>query len=86
MQLRAGESLASKETKLTHEDVFRFRNPVIHSPASDRHQKRINRSGVHGVRLMGGGFGGCVVAVCEPGALDEGWHAVPGPGASVHEA
>jgi galactokinase len=40
-------------------------------------------SGVHGVRLMGGGFGGCVVAVAEPGALAEGWHAVPGPGAHV---
>ena len=39
--------------------------------------------GVHGVRLMGGGFGGCVVAVTEPGALDEGWHARPGPGARV---
>ena len=26
--------------------------------------------GVHGARLTGAGFGGCVVALCEPGALD----------------
>ena len=26
--------------------------------------------GVHGARMTGGGFGGCVVALCEPGALD----------------
>jgi galactokinase len=30
--------------------------------------------GVHGARLTGAGFGGCVVAVAEPGALAEGWH------------
>lgn len=29
--------------------------------------------GVHGARLTGAGFGGCVVALAEPGALDEGW-------------
>ncbi len=41
------------------------------------------RPGVHGVRLMGGGFGGCVVAVGEPGAIEEGWAVRPGPGARV---
>jgi galactokinase len=36
--------------------------------------------GVHGARLTGAGFGGCVVALTEPGALDEGWlvHAAAG--------
>src|SRR5205085_11656383 len=29
------------------------------------------RPGVHGARLMGAGFGGCVVALSEPGALRE---------------
>lgn len=28
------------------------------------------RPGVHGARMTGGGFGGCVVALAEPGALD----------------
>jgi galactokinase len=29
--------------------------------------------GVHGARMTGGGFGGCVVALAEPGALLHGW-------------
>ena len=37
--------------------------------------------GVFGARMTGGGWGGCVVAVAEPGALDEGWVVRPGPGA-----
>lgn len=42
---------------------------------------RLNATdGVIGARLTGAGFGGCVVALTEPGALDEGWlvHAAPG--------
>jgi galactokinase len=39
--------------------------------------------GVFGVRLVGGGFGGCVVALCEPGVLDEGWRVRPAAGATV---
>jgi galactokinase len=39
--------------------------------------------GVHGARLTGAGFGGCVVAVGEPGALDRGWVLRPAPGAHV---
>jgi galactokinase len=31
--------------------------------------------GVFGARLTGAGFGGCVVALCEPGALREGFTA-----------
>jgi len=29
--------------------------------------------GVHGARLTGAGFGGCVIALTEPTALEEGW-------------
>jgi galactokinase len=39
--------------------------------------------GVFGARLTGGGFGGCVVALTEPGALDVGWHVTPSPGATI---
>ncbi len=39
--------------------------------------------GVHGARMTGGGWGGCVVAVTRPGVLDEGWVVRPGPGAHV---
>ena len=37
------------------------------------------------VPLMGGGFGGCVVALTEPGALSEGWVVRPSAGATVEE-
>jgi galactokinase len=38
--------------------------------------------GVYGARMTGGGFGGCVVALTEPGALTTGWvvRAVDGAG------
>jgi mevalonate kinase len=39
--------------------------------------------GVHGVRMTGGGFGGCVVALTSPGALSEGWLVRPAAGASL---
>jgi galactokinase len=41
------------------------------------------RPGVFGVRLTGAGFGGCVVALTRPGALDVGWTLHPSAGASV---
>jgi galactokinase len=39
--------------------------------------------GVHGVRMTGGGFGGCIVALTEPGALDEGWKVTAVDGAHL---
>jgi galactokinase len=45
--------------------------------------------GVHGARLTGAGFGGCVVALTEPGALDptsltgRGWRVRPSGGARL---
>jgi galactokinase len=39
--------------------------------------------GVHGARMTGGGFGGCVVAWCEPGAPVDGWRVHPVGGAAI---
>ena len=39
--------------------------------------------GVFGARITGGGFGGCVVALAEPGALDIGWTVRPAAGARL---
>ena len=42
--------------------------------------------GVFGARMTGGGFGGCAVALTEPGALGEGWVVRPVAGATVGPA
>jgi galactokinase len=39
--------------------------------------------GVYGARMTGGGFGGCVVALTEPGALADGWHVKASDGAHI---
>lgn len=39
--------------------------------------------GVHGARMTGGGFGGCVVALTQPAALTTGWVVRPVGGARV---
>jgi galactokinase len=41
--------------------------------------------GVHGARLTGAGFGGCVVALTDPGVLEDGWVVRPSAGARVLE-
>ncbi len=44
------------------------------TPTMDRAvEELIDSPGVFGARMTGGGFGGCVVALCEPGALSDGW-------------
>jgi galactokinase len=36
-------------------------------------ERLIAQRGVYGARMTGGGFGGCVVALTERGALADGW-------------
>jgi galactokinase len=31
--------------------------------------------------MTGGGFGGCIVAICAPGAVTDGWVVKPSAGA-----
>jgi galactokinase len=72
-----GRAMAESHASLR--DDFEVSTPVL-----DALVERLQATpGVHGARLTGAGFGGCVVALCEPGALDEGWLVQPGPGAHV---
>ncbi|HEY2815411.1 MAG TPA: galactokinase [Acidimicrobiales bacterium] len=43
----------------------------------------VTTSGVYGARLTGGGWGGCVVALADPGVLHDGWTVRASAGASV---
>lgn len=46
-------------------------------------EKAIETEGVFGARMTGGGFGGCIVALCEPNCPLEGWRVRPS-GAAGH--
>ncbi len=46
-------------------------------------QRLVQTPGVHGARLTGAGFGGCAVALTDPGALRKGWVVQPSAGATV---
>jgi galactokinase len=44
------------------------------TPAMDRAVRDLAETpGVYGARMTGGGFGGCVVALCDPDARVDGW-------------
>jgi galactokinase len=56
----------------------------VSTPALDALVARLaGRAGVYGARLTGAGFGGCAVALTEPGALDEGWVVSASAGAAL---
>lgn len=73
-----------RESHASLRDDFAVSTPVL-----DALVGRLDATpGVHGARLTGAGFGGCVVAVCEPGALDRwgpepAWPVRPAAGATV---
>lgn len=54
------------------------------TPAMDAAVDALSRMpGVYGARMTGGGFGGCVVALAEPGAITDGWVVRAVGGAAV---
>jgi galactokinase len=55
----------------------------VSTPELDRAVETLNgTAGVYGARLTGAGFGGCVIALAQPGTVTEGWivQAVDGAG------
>lgn len=72
-----GAALVASHVSLR--DDFEVSTPVL-----DALVDRLNTTpGVFGARLTGAGFGGCVVALTEPGVLDEGWLVQACAGARV---
>ncbi|MBK9178976.1 MAG: galactokinase [Acidimicrobiales bacterium] len=67
------------ESHVSLRDDFEVSTPVL-----DALVARLSATaGVYGARLTGAGFGGCVVALCEPGAPIEGRVVRASAGASV---
>jgi galactokinase len=46
-------------------------------------ERLVATRGVHGARLTGGGWGGCVVALADPGVISDGWTVRPSGAATV---
>jgi galactokinase len=82
--LRGGD-LAGAGELMTESHASLRDDQDVTTPALDQLVDRLVATpGVHGARLTGGGWGGCVVALCDHGALaGEGWHVRPAAGATV---
>lgn len=72
-----GQAMAASHRSLR--DDFEVSTPVLDALV----ERLQSTTGVIGARLTGAGFGGCVVALTEPGVLDEGWLVRPSAGAHV---
>jgi galactokinase len=76
--------IAMVGTLMTESHISLRDNQEVTTPALDSLVDRLNAiPGVHGARLTGGGWGGCVVALTDPGVLDEGWTVRASAGATV---
>jgi len=62
---------------------LRDNQEVTTAALDDLVERLVATPGVFGARLTGGGWGGCVVALTEPGVIDVGWTVRPSAGASV---
>lgn len=83
---RAGDLAAAGELMVASHRSLRDDFEVSTDVLDALVERLLATPGVHGARLTGAGFGGCVVALAEPGALAEGWHVTASAGASVREA
>ena len=76
--LVASGQLMDESHRSLHDDF------ATSTPQMERLVKRLRAMpGVFGVRMTGGGFGGCVVVLAQPGAVSEGWVVKPVGGATV---
>ncbi len=76
-----GELLNASHASLR--DLF-----VVSTPAVEATVQRLLDAGAAGARIVGGGFGGCVLALFAPGATPPpgALHVQPGPGAHLLDA
>ena len=67
----AGEIMTDSHRSLAQD--FATSNDQMNAAVQDMREI----PGVFGARMTGGGFGGCIVALCEPDAVVDGWHVQP---------
>jgi galactokinase len=77
---RAGEHMRASHRSLR--DDYEVSTPTLDALVDEL----CALEGVHGARLTGAGFGGCVVALAEPWVQLPGWEVVPSAGATVVSA
>ncbi len=77
----AGELMVASHNSLR--DLYETSTPAMNAAVDTL----MRTPGVYGARMTGGGFGGCVVALTEPGAVTDGWvvRAVGGATTEVGE-
>jgi galactokinase len=75
--VRAGELMVDSHASLR--DDFEVSTDVLDALVGDL----CSRPGVHGARLTGAGFGGCVVALADPGVVLDGREVRPAAGARL---
>ena len=76
----AGELMTQSHHSLA--TLFNTSNAVMDAAVN----KLLQQPGVYGARMTGGGFGGCVVALCEPTSRVEGWRVKPAGRAFVSQS
>jgi galactokinase len=81
--LRAGDPATAGQVMIAGHsslrDLYGTSTPVMDAAVA----RAAARPGVYGARMTGGGFGGCLVALAEPGAHIDGWVVRPVGGARV---
>jgi galactokinase len=84
--LRAGDTKAAGAAMYASHESLRD-DFEVSIPELDALVERLRRvPGVHGARLTGAGFGGCVVALTERNAAVDGWRVTASDGARVSSA
>lgn len=74
----AGRLMTGSHQSLSHD--FEVSTPQMDQAVRDACATR----GVFGARMTGGGFGGCIVAMCEAGSPLEGWRVRPAGGPTIN--
>jgi galactokinase len=83
--LRVGDVVAAGQLMIESHRSLRD-DYATSTPAVDRAVAEMCATpGVFGARMTGGGFGGCIVAIAEPGAVSKGWLVRAVDGASMNE-